>query len=99
MPAYVIAKYDITDPECYQAYGPLAGPAVAAYGGEVVTAGPPLHTLEGKAPATVVVLRFPSAEVARDWYESPEYQEALSHRLGSTSDNLLLVADAFTPPA
>lgn len=98
MAAYVIVQYDITDPEGYQAYGPLAGPSVAAYRGEVVTAGPPLHTLEGKAPATVVVLRFPDAEMARDWYESPQYQAALAHRLGSTTDSLLVIADEFRLP-
>lgn len=98
MAAYVIVTYDIVDPEGYQAYGPLAGPSVAKYHGEVVTAGPPLDTLEGKAPANVVVLRFPSADTARDWYESPEYQAALPHRWNSTTDSLLVIADEFQLP-
>ena len=37
--------------------------------------------LEGDAPDGMVMLKFDSAEQARAWYESPQYQAALPHRI------------------
>lgn len=39
-----------------------------------------LETLEGPAAEGVVVVRFPSLQAARDWYDSPAYREARKHR-------------------
>lgn len=99
MTAYVIVTYDITDPDGYAAYGPLAGPSVSQYGGEVVVADRAAVALEGAKPDNVVVLRFPSAEAADAWYRSPEYQAALPHRTGHTADGRAVIAAGFTPPA
>lgn len=39
------------------------------------------HTvLEGPDVEGVVIAEFPNVEVARQWYESPAYQEAADHR-------------------
>ena len=46
---------------------------LAAYGRHV--------TLEGPEVEGVVVAEFPSVEKARDWYDSPAYQEAAQHRI------------------
>ncbi len=40
-----------------------------------------LDALEGDAPDGVVVLQFADMASARAWYDSPEYQAALPHRL------------------
>ena len=37
--------------------------------------------LEGPAPDGVVLLRFPTLEAARSWYNSDAYQEAMQFRL------------------
>jgi len=37
--------------------------------------------LEGNEIEGAVILRFPDMAAARDWYNSPVYQEALQHRL------------------
>ncbi len=39
-----------------------------------------LETLEGDAPDGVVILRFPTVEDARAWYNSPAYQAAVAYR-------------------
>jgi uncharacterized protein (DUF1330 family) len=39
----------------------------------------------------VVVLRFPDMEAARKWYFSPEYQDAVKHRLGAAKFRTVLV--------
>lgn len=39
-----------------------------------------LESLEGDAPDGVVILRFPTVEDARAWYNSPAYQAAVAYR-------------------
>jgi uncharacterized protein (DUF1330 family) len=95
MSAYVIARYDITDPDGYAAYGAAAGPSVAAHKGEVVVAERDALSLEGDKPGTVVILRFPSTEAAITWYESPEYQAALPHRIENTANGSMLIVQEF----
>ncbi len=50
------------------------------YGGRFVVHGPAVEVREGEWPGTVVILEFPTVEHARDWYESPAYQEILPLR-------------------
>lgn len=40
-----------------------------------------LSVLDGDPVEAGAILKFPSAEEARDWYGSPAYQEARAHRL------------------
>ena len=62
--------------------------ALAFYGAQQVleTAGP-----DDKGPDGVVLLEFPDAAKARAWYDSPEYQDALQHRLNGASYRCTLV--------
>lgn len=99
MSVYVIFQYDITNPEGYQPYMAAAGPTVFQYGGEVVAADPNGIALEGDKPGNVVVLKFESAEAAQKWYESPEYQAALPHRLNNVSGNTAVIAAEFQMPS
>jgi uncharacterized protein (DUF1330 family) len=50
-----------------------------------------IEALEGNAPDGVVVLRFPTVEQARAWYESPEYQEAIPFRKQAAEWRVVLV--------
>ena len=43
------------------------------------------EVLEGNNIEGAVILRFPDMAAARDWYNSPTYQEALKHRLNGAS--------------
>ena len=99
MAAYFIFQYDITNPDGSAPYPAAAGPSVYQYGGEVIVADPNSVAVEGAKPGNVVVVKFESAEAAQKWYESPEYQAALPHRLGSTANNTALIAAEFTPPS
>ena len=75
--AYWISAYsEISDPAKLKAYGELAGPAVAAYGGRVLVRGGQLDALEGAPKQRCVVLEFPSMEAAQACYRSPEYTAA-----------------------
>ena len=50
-----------------------------------------IEVLEGPAPDGVVLLRFPTVEDARAWYESPGYQAALPHRLRAADYRAVIV--------
>ena len=99
MSAYVIAHYDITDPDGYGAYAAAAGPSVFAFGGEVLAADQNAIAVEGEKPDNVLILKFPSVEHAQQWYESDAYQAALPHRTDNTKNGTLIIASAFAPPS
>jgi uncharacterized protein (DUF1330 family) len=91
MPAYVIANIDVHDPDGYEAYKALSGPAADRYGGRFVARGGASEILEGDwEPKRVVVLEFPDADAARTWWSSPEYTEARAIRERTASTQMIL---------
>jgi uncharacterized protein (DUF1330 family) len=57
-------------------YLPKAGALVAKHAGKALIGGnstPRLLALEGKPPLAVVILEFPSLELARAWHDDPDY--------------------------
>ena len=50
-----------------------------------------LHTVEGNEVDVVVVLEFDTVQAAKDWYHSPEYQNAVKHRLGTARSRAVIV--------
>lgn len=95
MPAYVIAQINVTDAAKYQEYAKLAGPASAKYGGKFLVRGGDKTVLEGNIPYTrIVINEFESVEQAKKFYNSPEYQEAKSKRIGAADFNMIVVEGA-----
>jgi uncharacterized protein (DUF1330 family) len=93
---YFIACYDITDPDRYERdYVPGAELTVAAAGGEVVVASGSARQVEGRPPGQTVVLRFPSEEAFRTWYEGSEYAPLLQVRLDTTTNATAVLATEF----
>lgn len=92
MAAYVIADIRVTDPVQYEEYKRLAAPTVAAHGGRYVVRGGATETLDGDwVPERVVVLEFPNAEQARQWWSSDTYEAAKKIRWSSAESRLILV--------
>jgi uncharacterized protein (DUF1330 family) len=56
---------------------------LAAYGAQQV--------LEGDAPEGVVIVEFPTTAAAREWYDSPAYQEVAQHRFRGARYRAVLV--------
>jgi uncharacterized protein (DUF1330 family) len=96
MPAYVLVEITVTDPEAYETYKALAGPAVAQHGGRYLARGGATELLEGSPePAPrVVVLEFPDLATARRWSESPEYGAARAAREGAAVVRMVAVEGA-----
>lgn len=85
MPAYVIADVKVSDPERYKGYTALSPGAIAAAGGEFLVRGGKSEVLEGSfQPARTVVVKFPSVEAAKAFYDSALYVEARAQRAGAT---------------
>lgn len=83
---YVIAQIDVTDPVAYPRYVEMVGPIVAKFGGEFLVRGGRAEHHEGTPPGKrTVVIRFPSFEAARDWYHSPDYEEAKRLRMAAST--------------
>ena len=92
MPAYVFAEIEITNPEGYKAYTQQVAATVEKYGGKFLHRGGNVTVLEGEWPQRRrVILEFPSAEAARKWYDSPEYEKPLALRKANSNGRLLLL--------
>ena len=92
MTAYVVAVVNIKDPDQYQKYAVLAPAAVAKYRGKFLARGGINTVLEGGLGANrVVVTEFPSAEQAKAFYHSNEYQSARKNRIGAADFTMMLV--------
>ncbi|MGI9482030.1 MAG: DUF1330 domain-containing protein [Hyphomicrobiales bacterium] len=95
MAAYLIARVNVTDPEQYEKYKALTPAAVAAHGGKFIARGGETVTLEGEEEdRRVVVIEFPSFEVAKNFYDSPEYKTARAERENAADGQFVLVDGA-----
>lgn len=74
---WVSAYRTISDPEKLAAYNELAGPAVEAGGGRVLTFGSRVVAHDAGIAERTIVIEFDSFERAVAAYESAAYQEAL----------------------
>ena len=95
MAVYFIAQYKVNDSGLYGAYQQGAGPTIAKYGGELVAFDVAAATIEGEPPGPqTVILKFESAEQARKWYDSPDYQAVVGKRLAATTGFSVLAQSA-----
>jgi uncharacterized protein (DUF1330 family) len=83
--AYVIVEMKVSDPDQYKQYMAAAPATVAAHGGEYIIRGGRQESLEGDwQPARVAVLKFPSYEQAKAWYDGEQYRSVRAKRAGAT---------------
>jgi uncharacterized protein (DUF1330 family) len=93
MPAFLVATVTITDPEKFSGYSKAIAGLSEKFGGEYIVRGPITEVLEGDiAPdQRVVVSKFPSAQAARDYIGSPEYQAGAVLRQGAGTVEMRLI--------
>lgn len=91
-PAYLIADIEVVDAADFAGYR-AANPAIAAkFGGVYVARGGAVEVLEGDwKPQRTVMIRFPSMQALKDWYESPEYAAIKPIRERATRTRLVAV--------
>lgn len=90
--AYILANVDVTDPQQYEQYKKLSSIAMQAHGAEVCVRGGKTEVLEGDwTPGRLVLLKFPTAQQAKAFYTSAEYQAAKAAREGAAVMRMVLV--------
>lgn len=99
MSAFVVFIRDkVTDPEELDRYRDLTPAARDAHPLEPLAFYGAHEVLEGEPVDGVAILAFSSMEAARAWYDSPEYQEALPHRLRGATGKIYLVEGTDADP-
>lgn len=92
MSVFVLVEVNIQDPVVYEEYKKLTPESVEAYGGKFVIRGNPVQVMEGEWKYDrLVLLEFPSKEIALEWYNSKEYQKAKKIRENAASANFFIV--------
>ncbi len=92
MTAYAIFIRESTnDPAELATYGQKVGAAREGHEMRPLVAYGAFEVLEGDPVEGVVVLEFPTIAAAKAWYDSPEYQAALVHRLAGAKYRVVFV--------
>ncbi len=95
MPAYIVATVRIHDLVRFAEYGKAIAGLSERHGGEYLLRGAVAETLDGPDSngERVVVSRFPTAEAARGYIHSTEYQTAAAMRAGAADVTMRLIID------
>ena len=99
-PVYMIGTIDVKDYQTYgEQYGMPVGAMFAEVGAEIVVASAEADVLEGDWPGNwTVVVKVPSAEVARALYDSDKYAPFKKARQESLArETTLAIFPAFNP--
>jgi uncharacterized protein (DUF1330 family) len=90
--AYLVVNVMVKDAKRYDDYKPLASASIAQYGGKYLARGGHSEALEGNwKPNRMVILEFPSAEKAKQWWSSTDYADAKAIRQSCSYTELVLV--------
>lgn len=97
MPAYMIfiREGPVVDAAAFAAYGAAnranAAVFVERYGIKPLAVYGVAEAFEGATPDGIILLEFPTADAARAWYDSPEYQAAIPDRHRAAEYRAILV--------
>ncbi|HXV60543.1 MAG TPA: DUF1330 domain-containing protein [Vicinamibacteria bacterium] len=92
MPAFLIARVEVTEPGAYEKYKQLAASAIEKHGGRYLARGGRTLTLEGEEESRrVVIVEFESLKRAEEFYHSSEYREAMAARRGAAVGQFVVV--------
>ena len=92
MSAYWITRFHISDPEIYNTYLELAGPAIIKHGGKFLVRGGIQTEIDGEGYERTVLVQFNSLDQAQRCYGSDEYAAALQFSRKS-SERLVVLVD------
>jgi uncharacterized protein (DUF1330 family) len=92
LPGYLVGQLRITDETVFRnEYAPFPGKIQQQFGGRFLVRSDKVELLEGlSCGPRLVVIEFPSAEAARAYYHSPEYQRLAPIRRRSCETTLVL---------
>ena len=92
MSCYFVAQIQITNMEEYENYLKGVDEVFAKYNGKYLAVDKSPQILEGSWDySRIVIIEFENERELRRWYESPEYQAILKHRLKSAKCDTIVV--------
>ena len=98
-PVYLLVQLSVEDLELFvNDYVPGVIANHQRHGVEILVGAQEVEVIEGDYDQTfTVVLKFPSAEVQKAWYDDPEYQpfKELRQRITTPGKSTLVLAPAF----
>jgi uncharacterized protein (DUF1330 family) len=97
--AYMIASVNVAEPDKMGPYMEVCGPLFAAAGIEVIAlgvAGSSVKLLEGDWPysGALQLYKCPSMEALLEFWNSPDYQEAIKLREGIVESNFTVAIES-----
>ena len=92
MSAFVIVEIEVHDQELYKTYTQLTPATIASYQGKFVARGGDTIVLEGDwEPKRLVLLEFPSVEIANSWWHSEDYSKAREIRQRAATTKMIIL--------
>ncbi len=92
MAVYLIAQVDIHDMDVFMNYQDKAKVTIENAGGKMLVRNAVPEAVEGTSDGRkIVMVEFPSAEIAGTWFKSPEYQEVAKIREGKAEVEAVMV--------
>lgn len=92
MPAYVIVEVDVHNAAEYEDYKKLTPGSLVPFQGKFIVRGGKTETLEGDwNPKRIVVLEFPTFELAKSWWASEEYAPAKALRQRTAKTRMIAI--------
>ncbi|WP_421765015.1 DUF1330 domain-containing protein [Ekhidna sp.] len=87
MSAYILFdNLTVTSPEDLETYKSQVAEVVEKHKGKYVVLGGKTRVVEGSVtPSYLVMIQFPSFEMAENWYDSNEYKDLKALRLSATT--------------
>lgn len=96
---YMIANLVIEDASEYRKYEKGFFPILKRFGGEFVTFDDSHENFEGESPleGRVIVFKFPSEALAKQWYNDDEYQSLSKFRRAGTTLKSITMVHGLPP--
>lgn len=98
---YMIANLVVEDADEYRKYEKGFFPILKRFGGEFVTFDDNHQSMEGSDPleGRVIIFKFPSEDLAKQWYNDEEYQSLSEFRRAGTKLKSLTMVHGLPPRA
>ena len=92
MAAYIIANIKVADPDVFDEFQEKIPAVVEKYQGRYLARGGKAERMEGNwKPSTLVILEFPSMDLARQFYYSDDYRPLMEIRHKSSKSDVIFV--------
>ena len=96
---YGVVVVNVKNWQEYKKYSDLAGPELKKQtekcGGKILSRGGEIINIEGKAMNRIVLVEWPSAKHAKDFYYSQAYQDAMKYLNDDVSERYFNLAESI----